>query len=466
MNTKPPKVMKAQFSNLRILAVALCALLHVPAAVQAQFNYVTNVDTITITGYTGPGGDVSIPEMIDDLAVTCIEDYAFANCDSLTSVVIGNSVTSIGDEAFDGCTSLISITVGNNVTSIGDEAFHGCISLTNVTLPASVASIGDEVFNSCTSLTTITVDAFNIFHSSVDGVVFNKSQTALMIYPRGKTGSYTIPNSVIRIEKEAFQGCRRLTGVTIPESVTSIGSDAFESCRSLTCVTIPNSVTNLAGAFGFCSSLTNVVLPNSVTSIAWFMFQHCTNLISITIPTGVRTIGNYAFYGCLNLTSVTIPNNVININDVAFAKCTSLTTVNFGGNAPGAGLGVFSDADNVIVYYLPGTTGWGPTFGDRPTEPWSLPDPVILDFGPGFGVQTNGFGFIISWATNNSVRVEACTELANPIWYPVGTNTFTMGIDPLTDGWSYFNDPDWTSFPARFYRVWSGPASALNIYPQ
>ena len=28
-----------------------------------------------------------------------------------------------------------------------------------------------------------------------------------------------------------------------------------------------------------------------------------------------------------------------------------------------------------------------------------------------------------------------------------------MGVDPLTDGWSYFSDPDWTSHPSRFYRV-------------
>ena len=42
-----------------------------------------------------------------------------------------------------------------------------------------------------------------------------------------------------------------------------------------------------------------------------------------------------------------------------------------------------------------------------------------------FGVQTNPFGFIISWATNVPVVVEACTNLANPTWSPVDTNTLT-----------------------------------------
>jgi hypothetical protein len=61
-------------------------------------------------------------------------------------------------------------------------------------------------------------------------------------------------------------------------------------------------------------------------------------------------------------------------------------------------------------------------------------------------VQSNGFGFIISWATNIPVVVEACTDLANPLWSPVGTNI-------LTDGWSYFSDPQWTNYPVRCHRL-------------
>jgi hypothetical protein len=74
------------------------------------------------------------------------------------------------------------------------------------------------------------------------------------------------------------------------------------------------------------------------------------------------------------------------------------------------------------------------------------PDPVILDFGPHFGVQTNGFGFRIAWATNANVVVEACTDLAHPAWSAVSTHA-------LKDGWVDFRDPDWAMHPVRFYRV-------------
>jgi len=76
----------------------------------------------------------------------------------------------------------------------------------------------------------------------------------------------------------------------------------------------------------------------------------------------------------------------------------------------------------------------------------SLAAPLILTIAPGFGVQSNVFGFIISWATNLPVVVEACTNPANHSWSPVQTNT-------LTGGWSYFSDPQWTNYPARFYRL-------------
>jgi hypothetical protein len=63
-----------------------------------------------------------------------------------------------------------------------------------------------------------------------------------------------------------------------------------------------------------------------------------------------------------------------------------------------------------------------------------------------FGVRTNQFGFNISWASGMVVAVDACTDLANPVWTPLQTNTLTS--DTL-----YFSDPQWTNYPDRFYRL-------------
>ena len=158
------------------LAIAL-ALSLLTATVQAQFDYTVNppprgsdVYTATITGYYGPGGAVTIPAWIGSIRVDGIASSAFAQNTKLTSVWIPYSVYTIGAGAFAFCTNLVGINVASE----------------------------------------------NGSYSSSNGVLFSKSQTALIQVPGARSGSYTIPNSVTVIQWYAFGGCTRLTSVTIP----------------------------------------------------------------------------------------------------------------------------------------------------------------------------------------------------------------------------------------------------------
>ena len=369
-------------------------LLMLPDAVQAQFTYTTNNGTITVTGYTGPGGDVTIPDRINGLPVTTIGGYAFYeaylnsvtipnsvttigdnafySCTSLTSVTIGTNVTSIGDYAFEDCYNLGGVTIPNSVTSIGDWAFGECTSLASVTIPDSVISIGGCAFSGCTSLTSvtrigenafsdcaslsaITVDQFNSSYSSLAGVLLNKSQTTLIQCPGGKAGSYMIPDSVLSIEGGAFYGCSSLTSVTIPDSVLSIGNGAFGGCSSLTSIIIPDSVISIVGynTFMSCASLTNATIGNSVNSIVDLMFSNCTNLTGVTIPNSVTSIGARAFFMCRNLASVTIGNGVTRIRSEAFQGCTSLTNVTIPSSVTSIGEGTFSSCSSLTNVTIP-----------------------------------------------------------------------------------------------------------------
>jgi hypothetical protein len=454
-------------------------------------NSVTNIEWEAFSECTSLT-NVTIPD-----SVTSIGDGAFFGCTSLTSVTIPKSVTFIGGyssdgSAFSGCQSLTAITVDalnptyssvdgvlfnkdqttlircpegkagtyplpTSVISIGWQAFWRCTGLTSLTIPNSVTNIGWEAFSECTSLTNVTISESV---TSIEGGMFS-SCTSL--------ASVTIPNSVTSIGgwahlpgpwwDGAFAGCTSLTNVTIPNSVTSIGDGAFASCTSLKAITVEvlNSAYSSVDGVLLNKSQTTLIqcpggktgsyaVPNGVTSIAAFAFAGCTSLTSVTIPNSVTSIGMYAFESCTSLFSVTIPASVTNIGDWAFASCTNLTGVYFKGNAPSVGIEVLYVDNNVTIHYLPGTTGWGTTFGDRPTALWRLPYPVILSFGPSFGAPVDAFGFRISWAANVSVVVEASTNLANALWLPVSTNA-------LVNGWAYFSDPQWTNHPARFYRI-------------
>src|SRR5256885_11404979 len=124
--------------------VYMLLLSSLPGVALAQFTWVTNADsTLTITGYTGSGGDVTIPGTINGLPVVSVGDVAFYGYNSLSSVTIPNSVTSIGDSAFANCSDLSEVTMSTNVTSIADWAFNSCYSLTSITFPNSVTNIGN-----------------------------------------------------------------------------------------------------------------------------------------------------------------------------------------------------------------------------------------------------------------------------------------------------------------------------------
>jgi hypothetical protein len=109
----------------------------------------------------------------------------------------------------------------------------------------------------------------------------------------------------------------------------------------------------------------------------------------------------------------------------------------------GGGGEVVLGGNNATVYYLQGTTGWDSAFGGCPTALWQ---PQVETSGASFGIRTNQFGFNMNWASGRIVVVEACTNLLNPDWSLVETNT-------LSGDASYFSDPEWTNYPGRFYRL-------------
>jgi hypothetical protein len=247
-----------------------------------------------------------------------------------------------------------------------------------------------------------------------------------------------------------------LSSVTIPEGVTSLGAYAFSACTNLTSVVIPDSVTSIgANAFTACTSLTAITVSTNnpvYSSVAGVLFnKNQTTIIqypggtagTYTIPNSVTSIGGWAFATCASLTSVTIPDSVASLGEWAFSACTNLTGVYFHGNAPSVGSSVFHGDTNATAYYLPGTTGWE-NFAAVTGIKAVLWNPQAQN-DRSFGVRTNRFGFNITGTSGLVVVVEACTNFTNPVWQPVQTNT-------LTGGASNFSDPQWTNYPARFYR--------------
>ena len=176
-------------------------------------------------------------------SATKVSNYAFRNCSSLTSVVIGDSVTSIGSSAFYNCYNLTSVVIGHSVTSIGVSAFYGCSRLTSVVIPDSVTSIGVSAFYGCSSLKEVnylgTIDQWAEIEFVSDDA--NPLYYAKQLKINGEIVTEVNLTSATKVSKYAFYYCSSLTSVVIGDSVTSIGYEAFYGCSSLTSVIFEDS---------------------------------------------------------------------------------------------------------------------------------------------------------------------------------------------------------------------------------
>jgi hypothetical protein len=114
---------------------------------------------------------------------------------------------------------------GFPVTGIGDYAFKGT-QLASVTIPTSVTNIGTGSFLS-SSLTAITVAPDNLNYSSLDGVLFNKSQTTVVAFPSASAGAYSVPSSVTHIGDGAFRSSSLSSILFRGDAPLYLGSDSF-----------------------------------------------------------------------------------------------------------------------------------------------------------------------------------------------------------------------------------------------
>jgi len=153
------------------------------------------------------------------------------------------------------------------VTSIGAYAFMASKDLVSVTIPSSVTTVGYSAFRDCDKLNSIIVDAANLNYYSINGVLFNKTATNLILCPNGKSESYIIPSSVTSIADSAFVNCDKLTSIILPSSVTSIGNYAFMACSGIKSITLLPSIKSIGDdAFTNCTGLTSIHVNNAFPS--------------------------------------------------------------------------------------------------------------------------------------------------------------------------------------------------------
>ena len=219
-----------------------CKTLIIPACLEeADFpfklstfeNVIYNADTVVSNMFS----QTSISSVILSSDTKIIERNAFDSCNGLQYVNCGG-VTEIGENAFANCDSLSKVILPDTLVSIGRYAFYECEDLKEIEIPDSVKSMGTDCFNGCTSLESVDIRGKL---TVLEALCFAHCSNLVEV---------NLPESLLTIRECALMDCTSLETIKIPEGVTEIKYSAFEGCTQLTDVTIPATVQSIASGRG------------------------------------------------------------------------------------------------------------------------------------------------------------------------------------------------------------------------
>ena len=345
--------------------------------------------------------------------VTNIGSETFADCSSLTQIDLPNSLTQIGSRAFSN-TGLTSLELPSTVTRIESDAFYGCTQLASVTsrnlnppymvnstgfstetygmaplyVPASSVNKyqtanwwklfenveGKEVYNTTydfvanglyyiiTANNTVTVKGGSEYDTDLTipstvingGVTYTVTAVSPSAFSYKGLTSLNLPETLVTIGANAFEGNSDLTTLTIPVNVTSIGSNAFANLPNLTkivwnareCTTsgIPYEVYGYGKNFYYGeeylqyeydevkTNVTEIIIGNQVKVLPNGLAAN-SQITTIDLPVSLEKICEDAFYDCALLTGVTIPVNVTDIGEHAFCNCDGLAALTWNARS-------------------------------------------------------------------------------------------------------------------------------------
>lgn len=327
--------------------------------------------------------------------LTKIAEYSFSCCFKLTEVVLPASIEEICEGSFQCCSSLarVSFVEGSNLKTIGKFAFRCCESLKTFDFPSLLERIENKAFNGCLNLKIVDLSATKIYFigksafskfllliipstlvsidmniKSYGYVEIDKgnrfiqsdsngylSKPSGIFYCNFRKSHFLIRRSVERILDFCFYGSP-LVRITIPDSVVKICKNAFGSCGNLSCVRFhPNSRLEIIekAAFSNCLNLERISLPKSLRIIKESAFHNC-SLKRIIFQHESRLEEIYWPFTYTKIEKLYLPSSVKRIVNVV-KEMFSLESVHISNNyfqSTDDGTAIYSKDGNDLVCVL------------------------------------------------------------------------------------------------------------------
>ena len=410
-------------------------------AALTEFNFSESLKTIGDFAFYGCGKltHIGLPDSVESIGTS-----AFNRCSSLQEVVFGKGLASIGSMCFNYCHKLerfvvdeanpnfkgvdgvlynknvdtlvlypqgrpdASFTMPETVKHIGpygiyepqllqavtvspiletiDEFGMAGIALTGVLkLPATITSIHFKAFQYDDGVTAFELPESCVAYATVDGVLYDKAVTHLLVYPAGRPDvSYETPDTVRTVGSYAFHSCKYLENIRLT-GVEKLEERAFSTAKALKHIDLANSVQLIdTYACANLSTLTYLTGTGALRAIGANAFSS-TGLEFVTLP-AIELLGQYAFSFCKDMKRCVIGSTVQSIYASAFNYCKGMHEAYFLGDRPdsvGANIFAKTASDFTIYYDAAKAATWAPSgeikWGEYPIAPATFHAVRFLD---------------------------------------------------------------------------------------
>ena len=336
--------------------------------VSGNYHYTVSGGKATIVDYTGNEEHIIVPATLDTIPVTNVSGAFYGN-DTVKSITYSEGI------------------VGNSVSAI-----DYCKNLTAIHYPSTMqlsasASYGfTDAPSNCPNLSTITVSPESPYMQVVDGVLYSKDMTKLILCPPADNKTnFTIPDGVTLIGPEAFADHKTMVAVVMPDSITQIASFAFSAAYTLEKADLPAKCEYIGQYIFAHTKVTSIHIPKTVNQIHYFPFDLCyptqitidpqneyfkvtdgmlhsaTRLIrsevdtegAVTVPDGIEYIDNGAFLGANKIASLSLPDSLMELGNHVFEECDGLTHLTIPEGVEILGDLLFCGCDNLTSVIIP-----------------------------------------------------------------------------------------------------------------
>lgn len=308
------------------------------SGVDDYFYKINDNNNVTILYYFGEGGNVVIPEKINNHNVDTVANYAFndynysycsdyddennecefyKNFDYITSLSLPKTLKKYNIDYTYNIPELNSVTINNpeyvfrkfdwgyiDLSDDDDDDDHTQYEkIDNFTIKGLTNSTAEEYAKN-NGFKFVSIGDYTPVASESDFLyIDNDDGTAMIMEYRGRAKDVTIPATIDGLKiTQIYSFGNQLRGNDIVESVT-IGNNIKEIKR---------------WAFRKCSKLKTVNIGKSVRIIENYAFYQCPEISNVNFDEGVKAIEKNAFDNCSKLKSVSLPNSVNRIGEKSF----------------------------------------------------------------------------------------------------------------------------------------------------